>query len=89
MKTSKKMLALLALNTLAAVSGKAAETKTDRLYKNITKNIQTGKSNSANYKLIESILKEKNKELKDAMKGSKSSLDNRRDVSDKILLANT
>ena len=65
MKTSKKMLALLALNTLAAVSGKAAETKTDRLYKNITKNIQTGKSNSANYKLIESILKEKNKELKD------------------------
>ena len=31
MKTSKKMLALLALNTLAAVSGKAAETKTDRL----------------------------------------------------------
>ena len=64
MKTSKKMLALLALNTLTAVSGKAAETKTDRLYKNITKNIQTGKSNSANYKLIESILKEKNKELK-------------------------
>ena len=37
MKTSKKMLALLALNTLTAVSGKAAETKTDRLYKNITK----------------------------------------------------
>ena len=65
MKTSKKMLALLALNTLTAVSGKAAETKTDRLYKNITKNIQIGKSNSANYKLIESILKEKNKELKD------------------------
>ena len=63
MKTNKKMLAFLALNALTAVSGEAAETKTDRLFKNITKNIQNGKSNSTNYKLIESILREKNRDL--------------------------
>ena len=65
MKANKKMLAFLALNALTAVSGEAAETKTDRLFKNITKNIQNNKPNNTNYKLIERILKEKNKELND------------------------
>ena len=65
MKADKKILALLALNTLAAMPGEAAESKTDKLYNNIVKNIQTGKSNNKNFKLIENILKQKNKELKD------------------------
>ena len=46
MKADKKILALLALNTLAAMPGEAAESKTDKLYNNIVKNIQTGKSNN-------------------------------------------
>ena len=53
MKADKKILALLALNTLAAMPGEAAESKTDKLYNNIVKNIQTGKSNNKNFKLIE------------------------------------
>ena len=65
MKVDKKILALLALNTIAAIPGEAAETKTDKLYNNVMKNIQSGKSNSENFKLIENILKQKNKELKD------------------------
>ena len=52
MKADKKILALLALNTLAAMPGEAAESKTDKLYNNIVKNIQTGKSNNKNFKLI-------------------------------------
>ena len=47
MKANKKMLAFLALNALTAVSGEAAETKTDRLFKNITKNIQNNKPNTS------------------------------------------
>ena len=62
---NKKLFTLLALNTLAAIPGEAAGIKTDRLYNNITKNVQAGKSNNENYKLIENILKQKNKELKD------------------------
>ena len=65
MKVNKKIFALLALNTLAAVPGEAAVNKTDKLYNNIMKNINADKSNNDNYKLIENILKQKNKELKD------------------------
>ena len=65
MKVDKKILALLALNTIAAIPGEAAESKTDKLYNNVVKNIQTGKSNNKNFKLIENVLKQKNKELKD------------------------
>ena len=57
---NKKLFTLLALNTLAAIPGEAAGIKTDRLYNNITKNVQAGKSNNENYKLIENILKQKN-----------------------------
>ncbi len=62
---NKKMLMFLALNSLAVIPGEAAESKTDKLYNKITKNMETGKSNNENYKLIENILKQKNKELKD------------------------
>ena len=69
MKVNKKMLTILALNAFAALPGEAAAIKTtnkiDKMYDSITKNIQTGKSNSDNYRLIESVLKQKNKELKD------------------------
>ena len=65
MKVNKKMLTMLALNILAVMPAIAGESKTDRLYNNIVKNIQTGKSNNSNYKLIENILKQKNKDLKD------------------------
>ena len=59
------MLMFLALNSLAVIPGEAAESKTDKLYYNIMKNIKADKSNNDNYKLIENILKQKNKELKD------------------------
>ena len=62
---NKKMLMFLALNSLAVIPGEAAESKTDKLYNKITKNMETGKSNNENYKLIENILRQKNKELKD------------------------
>ena len=52
MKVNKKMLTMLALNILAVMPAIAGESKTDRLYNNIVKNIQTGKSNNNNYKLI-------------------------------------
>ena len=61
MKVHKKMLTILALNILAVMPAIAGESKTDRLYNSIVKNIQTGKSNNNNYKLIENILKQKNK----------------------------
>ena len=41
------------------------QSKYDKLYEKMTKNINTGKSNDDNYKLIENVLKKRNKELKD------------------------
>jgi hypothetical protein len=70
MKKGKKMLVLfLALNAVLSAYTKAerapALSKYDRMYNNIIKNVEQGKSNEKNYQLIERILKEKNKELKD------------------------
>ena len=68
MKVNKKILTILALNTLAALPGEAASGKIkndiDKMYNNIIKNLQTGKSNGENHKLIENILKQKIKSLK-------------------------
>ncbi len=69
-KRNKRLLmSFLAINTLvtayAGTGQSLATTKNDRLYNNIVKNIQTGKTNKNNYKLIENILKKKNRELKD------------------------
>ena len=65
---NKKLLFLLALNSLA-ISGGVEKydlgAKYDKLYTNMVKNIGTGKSNSDNYKLIEKVLNQRNKELKD------------------------
>ena len=68
MRKNKKLLLFLALNSLALsniTGNKELETKHDKLYNNIVKNIETGKINYDNYKLIEKILNQKNKELKD------------------------
>ncbi|WP_253349424.1 autotransporter domain-containing protein [Sebaldella sp. S0638] len=63
----KKMLFFLALNaasTLFADTNKMETAKNGRLYQNMLKNINVNKSNEKNYKLIERILEQKNKELK-------------------------
>ena len=67
MKKNKKLLvSFLALNAMMhAYGANTASAKYDRMYNSITKNIETGKSNEKNYQVIERILKQKNKELKD------------------------
>ena len=69
MKRNKKILTVLALNSLAAVAGStqsaANQIKYDQLYNKIIKNVETGKSNKSNYELLENILSKRNKELKD------------------------
>ena len=69
MKKNKKLLMFLALNSLATsfagtVSGQIEE-KYDKLYNNMVKNIEMGKSNEKNYKLIQDVLNKRNQELKD------------------------
>ncbi|MCP1225330.1 transporter [Sebaldella sp. S0638] len=70
MKRNKKLLvSFLALNSILASHAEGAETqisaKYDRMYNSIVKNIENGKSNTKNYQVIEQILNQKNKELKD------------------------
>ena len=68
MKKSKKLLlSFLALNSVFSVysSAKSNNVKYDRIYNNIVKNMEQGKTNKENYQVIERILKKKNKELKD------------------------
>ena len=70
MKRCKKLLlSFLALNAILpghiASAGKATELKNDRQYNSIIKNLEQGKSNKKNYKLIEQVLSQRNKELKD------------------------
>ena len=70
MKKNKKLLvSFAALNAMipAYVSAGQATSavKYDRLYNNMMNNLKTGKSNDSNYRLIERILNQRNKELKD------------------------
>ncbi len=69
MFSNKKMLWFLALNSLAVSAGSTSDYSaaklSDKIYNSITKNISNKKDNSDNYKLVEKILKQKNKELKD------------------------
>ena len=63
-----KMFMFLALNSLAAsfsATVSQPELKYEKLYNNMIKNIETGKSNDKSYKLIEDVLDKRNKELKD------------------------
>ena len=71
MKKSRSILAFsLALNAaLSAYSGSAPakiqNMNADNLYSKITRDLKSGKSSSATNKLLESILKKRNKELND------------------------
>ena len=70
MKKGKKLLVLfLALNAVMAAYAKGEKapvsSRYDRMYNNIVRNIEQGKPNEKNYQLIERILKQRNKELKD------------------------
>ena len=66
-KNKKMMFFLLAVNSLFSMgAAESSQTvKYDKLYDNMVKNLETGKSNEKNYKLIEEILNKRNKELKD------------------------
>ena len=74
MKKNKKILLyFLAANAIISSNAKAGEnvsSKYDKLYNSMTKNIEKGKSNEENYKLIEKVLNKRNKELKDLYKQS-------------------
>ena len=67
MRKNKKLLMFLALNSLAtSFAGTTINhgaTKHDKLYNNVAKNIETGKSNE-NHKLIQDVLDKKNQEFK-------------------------
>ena len=73
LKNKKIMFFLLALNSFFSVNAAAENqqvSKYDKLYGNMVKNLETGKSNEKNYKLIEEVLNKRNKELKDLYKQS-------------------
>ncbi len=68
MLKNKKLLLFSVLNSLAIAYPAVKDSGTakyERLYSNMVKNIKNNKSNEENYKLIESILNKRNKELKD------------------------
>ena len=68
MRKNKKLLMFLALNSLAtsfAGTTNQVSAKYDKLYTNMVKNLETGKSNESNYKLIQDVLNKRNQELKD------------------------
>ena len=68
-RNKKMLLSFLALNTAlsgyAVSAGKTVALNSDRLYNNMIKNLEQGKTNEGNYKLIEKVLNQRNKELKD------------------------
>ena len=66
-RNKKLLLYVLALNSLLtpySTAETSQQTKYDNLYKSMTKNLETGKSNEKNYELIEKVLNKRNKELK-------------------------
>ena len=70
MKKNKKLLiTLLALNGILSAypagNRLSDSVKYEKLYNTMTKNLNQGKTNESSYKLIEKVLKKKNKELKD------------------------
>ena len=66
-KNKRLLIGFLAMNSIinAGTGNNAEVTKNDRLFNKMVKNIESGKSNNENYKLIEKVLNKKNTELKD------------------------
>ena len=68
-KYKKFIVGFLALNSMitsySETLGVQSSGKYDRIYENIIKNINRGRPSDTSYKLIEQMLKKKNKELKD------------------------
>jgi hypothetical protein len=67
MKNKEKLLLFLAFNAIAPLVNAEAKTesKYDKLYNKMIKNIKEEKSNDDSYKLLNRILNQRNKELKD------------------------
>ena len=65
-KSKKVLLGFLALNSIFSVSSFSAEssgTNYNSLYNKIIKNINSGKTNNENYKIIEKVLNKRNKAI--------------------------
>lgn len=63
MKNKNKLLLLLAFNAIAPLVN--AESKYDKVYDKMVKNLTEGKSNESSYNLLTKVLVQRNKELKD------------------------
>ena len=66
-KNKKLLVGFLAVNSILNASTGSNDNviKNDKLFNKMVKNIESGKSNDENYKLIEKILNKRNAELKD------------------------
>ena len=64
-KRNKILLSFLALNAAIPVQSSTLTGRTSNLYDNMVRNLEKGRSNESSYKLIERVLNQKNKELKD------------------------
>ncbi|MCP1223463.1 hypothetical protein [Sebaldella sp. S0638] len=66
---NKKLLMFLALNSLVGATAAAGSSnefnKYENMYKRMTKNLDKNTSNNKNYKVLEKVLNQRNKELKD------------------------
>ncbi|MCP1226231.1 hypothetical protein [Sebaldella sp. S0638] len=71
MKKGREIIAFsIALNAMLSVYANSQPSKilnmnSDNMYNKMISNLNSGKSNDSNYKMLESILKKRNKELKD------------------------
>ena len=71
MKKGREIIAFsIALNAMLSMytnsqSSKIINMNSDNMYNKMIGNLNNGKSNDSNYKMLESILKKRNKELKD------------------------
>ena len=67
MKNKKLLMLFLAVNSLTAsyAATSTSEGKYEKVYSNMVGNIEAGKSNEENYHLLEKVLNERNKELRD------------------------
>ena len=63
MKNKDKLLLFLAFNAIAPFVN--AESKYDKMYDKMVKNLTEGKSNESSYNLLTRVLVQRNKELKD------------------------